>query len=99
MKIRWTESASENWEQAFDFIAQENSDAALRIAETILDLVEMLAVHPHAGRPGRVAGTRELVVPNSPFLLAYGVDVGDEIVWIYAVYHGRRRWPKSFSKK
>jgi toxin ParE1/3/4 len=99
MKIRWTESASENWEQAFDFIAQENSGAALRIAEKILDLTEMLVVHPHAGRPGRVSGTRELVVPRSPFLLVYGVDVTAEIIWIYAVYHGRRRWPKSFLEK
>jgi len=74
MKVRWTESASTNWEQAFDYIAQENISAAVRIAEKILDLTEMLAVHPYAGRPGRIAGTREMAVANSPFVLAYGVD-------------------------
>ena len=99
MKVRWTESAAANWEEAFEYIAQENISAATRIAEKILDLTEMLAVHPFAGRPGRVAETREMVIPNSPFILAYGVDSVEEIVWIYAVYHGRRRWPSSFPRK
>ncbi len=99
MKVRWTETAAANWEQTFDFIAQENPAAALRIAEEILDLTEMLAVHPMAGRPGRVADTRELIVSRSPFILAYGIDSDEEVIWIYAIYHGRRRWPSSFPKK
>ena len=99
MKVRWTETAATNWEQVFDYIAEENISAALRIAENILDLTEMLAVHSFAGKPGRVAGTREMVVPQSPFILAYGVDTIEEIVWVYAVRHGRRRWPNRFSKK
>jgi toxin ParE1/3/4 len=99
MKVRWTDPAAENWERAFDYIAQENTAAALRIAENILDLTEMLTMHPHAGRPGRVAGTRELVVANSPFILVYGVDAGEDVIWIYAIYHGRRRWPEGFQKR
>lgn len=99
MKVRWTEPAAANWEQAFEYIAQENVTAALRIADKIIDLTEMLAVHPLAGRPGRIAGTRELVVPDSPFILVYGVDSVAEIVWVYAIYHGRRRWPSSSPKK
>lgn len=99
MKVRWTESAAANWEQAFDYITQENVTAALRTAEKILDLTEMLAAHPLAGRPARIAGTRELVVPNSPFILVYGVDSVEETLWVYAVYHGRRRWPSSFPRK
>jgi toxin ParE1/3/4 len=99
MKVRWTDSAAVNWEQAFDHIAQENFAAAIHIAEKIIDLTELLAVHPSAGRRGRITGTREMVVANSPFILVYGVDSVEEIVWIYAVYHGRRRWPSSFPKK
>jgi toxin ParE1/3/4 len=99
VKVRWTDPAADNWEQAFEYIAQDNLNAALAIAEKILDLTEMLEVHPHAGRPGRVAGTRELVVSDSPFILAYGVDTKEEVVWIYAIYHGRRRWPERFPRK
>jgi toxin ParE1/3/4 len=99
MKVRWTEAAASNWEQAFEYIAQDNLNAALAIAGKIIELTEMLAVHPHAGRPGRIAGTRELVISDSPFILAYGVDAGADVIWIYAVYHGRRRWPERFPEK
>jgi toxin ParE1/3/4 len=99
MKVRWTDSAAANWEQAFYFIAEDNVTAALAIAETILDMTEMLAVHPHAGRPGRIAGTRELVITDSPFILAYGIDSAEDVIWVYAIYHGRRRWPERFPVK
>ncbi len=99
MKVRWTEPAAANWEQAFEYIAQDNLTAALAIAEKIIEMTEMLAVHPRAGRPGRVAGTRELVISDSPFLLAYGVDSAEDVIWIYAVYHGRWRWPEGFRQK
>jgi toxin ParE1/3/4 len=99
MKVRWTDSAAANWEQAFYFIAEDNVTAALAIAEKILDMTEMLAVHPHAGRPGRIAGTRELVITDSPFILAYGIDSAEDVIWVYAIYHGRRRWPERFPVK
>ena len=99
MKVRWTEAAAVNWEQAFDYVAQDNLAAALTIAEKIIEMTEMLAVHPHAGRLGRIANTRELVIPNSPFILIYSVDAVESVIWIYAVYHGRRRWPERFPEK
>jgi toxin ParE1/3/4 len=99
MKVRWTEPAAANWEEAFEYIAQDNLGAALTIAEKIIEMTEMLAVHPQAGRPGRIANTRELVIPNSPFILVYGVDATEGVIWIYAVYHGRRRWPERFANR
>jgi plasmid stabilization system protein ParE len=33
VKIRWTDPAADNWEQAFEYIAQDNLNAALAIAE------------------------------------------------------------------
>ena len=99
MKVRWTDSAAINWEQTFDYIAQENFSAAIRIAESIIDLTELLAVHPFAGRPGRTSGTREMIVAKSPFIMVYGVDSPEEIIWIYAIYHGRRRWPSDFPRR
>ena len=98
MKVRWTEPAASNWEQAFDYLAQDNVTAALAIAEKIIEMTEMLAVHPRAGRPGRVAGTRELVISDSPFILVYGADGIEDVIWVYAIYHGRRRWPERFSQ-
>ena len=46
------------------------------------------------GRPGRVAETRELVVPGSNYLVPYRVHEGR--VEILAIVHAARDWPESF---
>jgi toxin ParE1/3/4 len=51
----------------------------------------LLADNPHMGRPGRVPGTRELVVTRTPYIVPYRVR-GDTLE-ILRVYHGARRWP------
>jgi len=67
MKVRWTEAGAANWEKAFDYVAPDNLAPALTIAEKIIEMTEMLTVHPQAGRLGRIANMRELVIPNYPF--------------------------------
>ena len=94
MRVRWTRPALRDLEDIGDFIARDNSAAAARIVAKILDHADTLATHPHLGRAGRVADTRELVVPATPFVVPYRVR-GDE-VQILAVFHGARRWPEGF---
>ncbi len=96
MNVRWTEPAAEHWEQAYDYLAASSPSSAARIAGKIIEVSEMLAVHPHAGRSGRVPKTREFVIADTPFILVYGVDSPQDVLWIYAVYHASRRWPKHF---
>jgi toxin ParE1/3/4 len=57
----------------------------------IVEAIETLCDHPHLGRPGRVAGTRELVIAETPYVVPYRVV--DDGVEILAVIHGARRWP------
>jgi toxin ParE1/3/4 len=45
------------------------------------------------GRPGRVPGTRELVIPKTPFIVPYRLQ--RKVIQILRVYHGARRWPES----
>jgi toxin ParE1/3/4 len=73
------------------YIAQDSPAAAGRIAETILVAVERLAELPNLGRPGRVTGTRELVIPGTGCVIPYRLR-GDRLE-IIAVFHGRQRWP------
>jgi len=54
-------------------------------------VVQRLATTPALGRPGRVAGTRELVVPGTPYIVPYRIT-GD-IVQIITVLHSAQRWP------
>jgi toxin ParE1/3/4 len=54
--------------------------------------VQHLATFPMSGGPGRVRGTRELVIANFPFIVAYGIE--KERIVILAIYHGAQQWPQ-----
>ena len=76
------------------YISQDNPEAARRTVRRLWTAVKSLAEQPEMGRPGRVHGTRELVVSDTPFVVPYRV-VGSEIEILH-VLHGARDWPKSF---
>jgi toxin ParE1/3/4 len=58
----------------------------------VLEAIEGLAEFPNVGRPGRVPGTRELVVSGTPFIAVYKVEAN--ILWVARVLHGAQRWPE-----
>lgn len=72
-------------------IARDNPAAAARVALALLTAVDRMAEFPNLGRPGRLPGTRELVIPGTPYVMPY--RVGRERFEILAVFHGRQRWP------
>ena len=91
----WSPEAIDDLAALRAYIEQENPAAAQRIARHILQNVDTLLVsNPSIGRPGRVPGTRELVIPRTPFIVPYRV-IGNTIQ-ILRVFHGARRWPESF---
>ena len=53
--------------------------------------VGQLADHPRLGRPGRVRGTRELVVAGTPYVIAYRIEA--DAVVILRLLHGKQKWP------
>ncbi|WP_081486654.1 type II toxin-antitoxin system RelE/ParE family toxin [Nitrospirillum viridazoti] len=90
MKLIWTRSATINRKKIREYIAQENLAAALALDELFSKRAVHLVKHPAAGRPGRVAGTRELVIhPN--YLMIYEVAGGT--VRILRLLHAARQWP------
>jgi toxin ParE1/3/4 len=94
MRVRWTTPAREQLVSAYDYIAEDNRAAAANTADQIWESTLLLARHPMAGREGRVAGTRELVIRETPFVVAYRVQKNE--VWVLAVIHGARKWPDEF---
>jgi toxin ParE1/3/4 len=93
--IEWTEQATRQLDQAHDYIALSNSEeVADRITARILNSVQQLAAFPMSGRAGRVPGTRELVIANTPFIAAYAIEKARIV--ILAVYHGAQRRPERF---
>lgn len=96
MALRWLEAALADLHAIKAYIAEENPDAAQRVIACIRSETNILANQPTIGRAGRIAGTRELVISQHPYIVAYQVQVGE--VHILAVVHTSRRWPEQLSK-
>ena len=77
--------------QIFSYIETENPRAAVHVDEAIVSAARRLVDFPESGRPGRIAGTRELVIPRTPYIAAY-VAMADRIR-ILRVLHGAQMWP------
>jgi addiction module RelE/StbE family toxin len=90
MNIIWSPRAVAHLRQIREHIAKDGPGATC-VAEKILASVELVARHPSMGRPGRVAGTRELVVAGTPYVIPYRVR--RERLELIAVFHGRQKWP------
>lgn len=60
----------------------------------IFSAIDLLESHPEIGRPGRMPGTRELVLSPLPFILAYRVR--HPKIDIVAILHAARKWPGGF---
>lgn len=94
MRVRWTPRARDGFRAETRSIAKDSPVAARHVAAQVRMATEYLAVHPRLGRDGRVIDTRELVVPNTPFTVAYRVR--EQYVEIVGVVHQAKRWPERF---
>ena len=94
MNVKWLRTALANLDAEAEYVARDNPAAAARLVESIIRAVNQLRDFPAIGRPGRVAGTRELVVAGTPYIVPYRVRAG--YVEVLRVFHGSRRWPTSF---
>jgi toxin ParE1/3/4 len=94
MIIVWRGQAETDLHRIFDFVLQYDPEAAGRLCDRIERRVAQLRDHPLMGRPGRVGGTRELIVAGTPYIVACRV-AGTQID-ILAVIHASRRWPATF---
>ena len=94
MNILWSPEAIKDLTSLRAYIADDDPAAARRIVLHIMHNIEqLLPDNPQMGRPGRVPGTRELVIPNTPFIVPYRLQ--KNAIQILRVYHGARRWPDS----
>ncbi len=91
-RIRWLRTALKNFDEEISYIASDDPAAARLVARRIADAVALLAAQPAIGRPGRIAGTRELLVPKTRYLIPYRVRRG--VVEVMRVFHTSRRPPK-----
>ena len=94
MQVKWLRQALRNLDEEAAYIASENLPAAQRVVARVLDAVALLTKQPGLGRPGRVPGTRELLIPKTRYIVPYRVK--DDVVEILRVFHTSRRPPKDW---
>jgi len=95
VQVKWLSLALADLDTVAAYIARDSRPgAAERTVDGIFAAADRLANYPASGRPGRVLGTRELVVPDTPYILPYRVR--GQIVEVIRVLHGSRKWPENF---
>ena len=92
MHVRWLRKALRNLDEEAAYLAADDPAAARLVIERVLQAVAMLEEQPGIGRPGRVPGTRELVVRKTRYIVPYRVR--GEVVEILRVFHTARRPPQ-----
>jgi toxin ParE1/3/4 len=96
MAVFWTEEALEGLSHIRRYFRDRGEPKmARRVGLSVLEAGDALDALPHRGRPGRVPGTRELLVPGTPYLLAYSAEASRTV--ILAVKHEAQEWPEGFT--
>ncbi len=83
--LKWLRTALRNLDEEATYIAKDNPVAAQQVVQRVLNAVAMLKEQPGIGRPGRVPGTRELIVLKTRYVVPYRVR--GESVEILRVFH------------
>ena len=94
MRLEWLPQAQNDFDEIIDYIAEDNPLAAIEQGDEIESQVAGLLDNRHQGRPGRVKGTRELVIVRTPYIADYRIK--KEAILILRVFHGARLWPERF---
>lgn len=91
MRLTWSAFALADRDDIFTHIEAESPRAAVAVDEHIAQAVLRLVEFPESGRSGRVPGTRELVIPRTPYIAVYALT--PDRIRILRVLHGARMWP------
>ncbi len=89
--IGWSPSASRDFESVREYLDLHFPANAESVSARILDAVDSIEQFPRRGRPDRMAGTRELIVLRTPYIMIYRLQ--GAVVQILRILHGAQRWP------
>lgn len=93
--IYWTKRAADKLREIAQTIeARQDQAAAVAFIAEVNREVNLTAAFPYRNRPGRVSGTREIVM-NTGYVIAYMIQ--SENLYILYLAHGRQQWPKDIS--
>jgi len=94
MQVKWLKKALQNLDDEAKYIAEEDPATAQRVVQRIIDAVNLLPDNPALGHPGRIHSIRELVVPDTRYIIPYRVRPRLNRIEILRVFHASRRLPQ-----
>ncbi len=90
-RIRWTRSAAEDLEHIKNYLAEHHPELAQPTVLELYETIRSLKTSPRRGRLGREEGTRELVLPRLPYIVAYRIK--EQTVEVLHIFHGAQNRP------
>lgn len=89
--LEWSDAINTDLEQIHKYYRDEVADGeevGLEVLRRIYLATRQLERLPFTGRPGRISGTKELVVKDTPYIVYYAVT--GNIVNLLRVIHSAR---------
>jgi toxin ParE1/3/4 len=93
LRLVWLPRAIADRDAQVDYLATRSPLAAIDQGDRIDAVVSQLLDHPEIGRPGRVKGTRELVIGATPFITVYRYKQRARRIELIRLLHGSQQYP------
>ncbi|ROQ20070.1 toxin ParE1/3/4 [Marinimicrobium koreense] len=93
MQVKWLKKALQNLDAEAEYIAEKDPAAARTVVQRIVNSISLLPETPTLGRPGRIPGTRELIVVDTRYIVPYRVRPRLRRIEILRIFHSSRRPP------
>ncbi|WP_449430668.1 type II toxin-antitoxin system RelE/ParE family toxin [Pseudomonas putida] len=90
MRLVWRDMAGRDRSRIMEHIALRDPGAAILLDETFREKAQRAAQSPLIYKPGRVRGTREIVVRRN-YIMIY--RIAHDCVEIVRILHARQKWP------
>jgi toxin ParE1/3/4 len=88
--------ASSQFKAIHNYIAADSLSGARKQGSLILEAIDKLDAFPLSGRIGTSPHKRELVIPNTPYIIYYCLQ--DGAVILRSIRHAAREKPARFKK-
>ena len=92
MRLRLLSRATRDMRDIFEFIEQDNPEAAKDVARRLIASLQLVAQNPSMGRPSKTKNSREWSIPGLPYMVPYRVR--GNAIEVLRIYHTSRNRPE-----
>ena len=91
MRIRWTPAAAADLQGIGDYLSEHHPHFRQQTLRQLYEGVRSLKDSPYRGKPGREAGSRELLFTPMPYVVVYRAR--EQVIAVLRVFHTAQNRP------